>query len=196
MQEPERRDALEAELIFDALEQEVVPLYYARNGEGYSPEWVRRSKRAMMTVIPQFSSRRMLQDYAEGLYYPAARQYERLAREDFTPARVLADWKQRVRAAWQKVDLRLLADTPSELPREQELRISIAAMLGGLSPGDVRVEFVAHRRLPAANLEPPALSSYRGDGRDPGGRRRGVQPRPAAARLRAVRDRDPHLSLP
>jgi starch phosphorylase len=162
VQDPERRDALEAELIFDALEQEVVPLYYARNGEGYSPEWVRRSKRAMMTVIPQFSSRRMLQDYAEGLYYPAARQYERLAREDFTPARVLADWKQRVRAAWQKVDLRLLADTPSELPREQELRISVAAGLGGLSPDDVRVEFVAHRRLPAANLEPPALSSYRG----------------------------------
>ena len=52
VQDPERRDALEAELIFDTLEEEVLPLYYDNNEEGYSPEWVRRSKRAMMTVIP------------------------------------------------------------------------------------------------------------------------------------------------
>ena len=43
--------------------------------------------------------------------------------------RTLADWKQRVRAAWPKVDLRLLTDTPSELPRQQLLAISIAVSL-------------------------------------------------------------------
>jgi glycogen phosphorylase len=55
VQDPERRDAIEAELILDTLEEEVVPLYYDCNEEGFSPEWVRRSKRAMMTVIPQFN---------------------------------------------------------------------------------------------------------------------------------------------
>jgi len=162
VQDSERRDALETELIFDALEEEVVPLYYARNEDGYSPEWVRRSKRAMMSVIPRFSSRRMLQNYAEGLYYPAARQHRELAANDFAAARALADWKQRVRTAWPKVDLRLLADTPGELPLQQLLTISVAVSLSGLAPGDVRVEFVAHRRLPEARIEQPALSSYRG----------------------------------
>ncbi len=161
VRDPERRDALEAELILDTLEEEVVPLYYARNGGGYSAEWVRRSKRAMMTVIPQFSTRRMLRDYADGLYHPAARQYRLLAAEGFAGARTLAEWKQRVRSAWPRVDLRLLSDAPSELPQRERLTVRIAATLAGLSPSDVRVEFVARRRLPQASFEPPALSSYR-----------------------------------
>ncbi|HTX24586.1 MAG TPA: alpha-glucan family phosphorylase [Steroidobacteraceae bacterium] len=167
VQDPERRDALEAELILDTLEEEVVRLYYDRNGEGYSSEWVRRSKRAMMTVIPQFSTRRMLQDYTEGLYDPAVHQYQRLAGQDFAGARLLADWKQRVRQVWSKVDLRWLSNVPSELPHRERLEIRVAAALAGLSPGDVRVEFVARRQLPKASFEPPPLSSYRG-GSPPG----------------------------
>jgi glycogen phosphorylase len=162
VRDPERRDALEAELIFDTLEEEVVPLYYERNGEGYSPEWVRRSKRAMMTVIPQFSTRRMLKDYLDGLYGPAARQYQRFAAEDFAGARLLADWKQRVRQLWPKVDLRPLAEAPTELPQRERLRLKVAASLAGLAAGDVRVEFVARRQVPEASIEPPELSSYRG----------------------------------
>ncbi len=159
--DPERRDALEAELIFDALEEEVVPLYYARTAAGHAAEWVRRSKRAMSTVIPQFSSRRMLNDYIDGLYRPAERQYERLAAHGFAGARALGEWKARVRAAWPSVDLRLLADAPGELPQRQRLTMRVAASLGGLEPGDVRVEFLARRRLPEASFEPPPLSSYR-----------------------------------
>src|SRR6185437_15128775 len=89
VQDPERRDALEAELIFDTLEEEVLPLYYDVSEEGYSPEWVRRSKRAMMTVIPQFNMRRVLFDYTQGLYQPAAGRYRarRSARGTVTPAR-------------------------------------------------------------------------------------------------------------
>lgn len=162
VQDPERRDALEAELILDTLEEEVVPLYYARNGGGHSPEWVRRSKRAMMTVIPQFSTQRMLQDYDEGLYRPAARQYRRLAEQGFAGARALAEWKERARQAWPKVSLTRLEDPPTELPRGRRLSVRVAASLGGLSPGDVRVEFLARRRLPEASFEPPPLSSYRG----------------------------------
>jgi glycogen phosphorylase len=127
---------------------------------------VRRSKRAMMTVIPQFSTRRMLHDYIDGLYDPAARQYRELAAHDFAAARALAEWKQRVRQAWVKVGLRLLSETPSELPRTRSLRIRVAAALSGLALSDVRVEFVAHRRLPEANFEPPRLSSYRSERHD------------------------------
>jgi len=157
----ERRDALEAELILDALEEEAVPLYYERGVEGYSVEWVRRSKRAMMTVIPQFSSRRMLRDYVDGLYRPAEQQYERLSAQQFAGARALADWKQRVRAAWPTVGLKLIRDAPGELPQRQHLQARVAASLAGLSPSDVRVEFVARRRLPEASFELPPLSSYR-----------------------------------
>lgn len=161
VQDPDRRDALEAELILDTLREEVLPLYYARGEAGFSPEWVRRSKRAMMTVIPSFNMRRVVQDYSEGLYYPAARQSAQLAAEGFAGARLLAEWKQRVRHAWPKVSLRPLADAPRDVRRGEAVRMRVAAALNGLHPEDVRVEFVARRRLPAADLDPPPLSSYR-----------------------------------
>jgi starch phosphorylase len=160
VQDPERRDALEAELIFDTLEEETVPLYYSRSSDGYSPEWVRRSKRAMSSVIPRFNSRRTVYAYAQGIYFPLARHAARLADHDFAGARTLADWKQRVRQAWPKVSLRTLTDAPSDMPRGERLRVRVAAGLNGLQPNDVRVEFVARRELPESNFEAPALSSY------------------------------------
>ncbi len=160
VQDPERRDALEAELILGALEEEVVPLYYGRDEAGMPGSWVRFSKRAMISVIPRFNMRRVLFDYTQGLYRPAAAQYRRLAADAFTGARTLADWKQKVRQAWPRVSLKLLADAARDLPRGERLRLRVAAGLNGLSPADVRVEFVARRLLPEADVEPPPLSSY------------------------------------
>jgi len=160
VQDPERRDALEAELILGTLEEEVLPLYYERAQGGCPPAWVKRSKRAMMSVIPRFDMRRVLFDYTRGVYLPAVTHYRRLAAEAFTGARTLGEWKQRVRAAWPKVSLRLLADGARDLPRGERLRLRVAATLNGLAPADVRVEFVARRLLPEADLSPPPLSSY------------------------------------
>ncbi|MGH8132745.1 MAG: alpha-glucan family phosphorylase, partial [Steroidobacteraceae bacterium] len=148
VQDPERRDALEADLVLDTLAEEVAPLYYERNAAGCPVEWVRRSKRAMMTVIPRFNMRRVLFDYTRGLYQPAIAQYRRLAAQGFTGARTLAEWKQRVRQAWPKVSLKLLSDAARDLPRGERLRLRVAAALNGLAPADVRVEFVARRLLP------------------------------------------------
>ena len=160
VQDPERRDALEAELILGALEEEVVPQYYARDEAGVPQAWVRSSKRAMMSVIPRFNMRRVLFDYTQGLYLPAATQYRQLAENGFTGARTLADWKLRVRQAWPRVSLKLLSDAARDLPRGERLRLRIAAGLNGLQPSDVRIEFVARRLLPEADLAPPPLSSY------------------------------------
>ena len=160
VQDPDRRDTLESALILDTLEEEVIPLYYARAGDGYSREWVMRAKRAMSTVIPRFNMERMLRDYSRNLYRTADRQYRLLAQEDFAGARRLAEWKQRVRQAWSRVSLRLLTEAPTELTRGEWLRLRVAANLNGLDPQDVRVEFVARRLLPAASLEEPPLCSY------------------------------------
>jgi starch phosphorylase len=160
VQDPERRDAFEAELILGVLAEEVLPLYYARDEAGCPHGWVKCSKRAMMTVIPRFNMRRVLVDYVQGLYLPAAAQYRRLSADGFTGARTLADWKQRVRAAWPRVNLKLLSDAARDLPRGERLRLRVAAGLNGLLPADTRVEFVARRLLPEADRSPAALSSY------------------------------------
>src|SRR5690606_16415621 len=63
-----RRDYLDGAAMLDAIEEEVVPLYYARNSGGLSPEWVRRCRHAMASVIPRFNMRRVVRDYTTGLY--------------------------------------------------------------------------------------------------------------------------------
>jgi glycogen phosphorylase len=165
-QDAERRDALDSAAMLDAIEEEVVPLYYARNQDGYSPEWVRRCKRAMMTVIPHFNMGRVVQDYARGVYYPAALHHQRLMQGGAAAATQLSGWKQRVREQWAGVGLRRLSDTPRELPRARALNVRVAAALNGLTPADVRVEFVAQRVLPRSRSELPALSSFRTDQHD------------------------------
>ena len=166
VKDPGRRDALEAELIFDAIEEEAIPMYYGRGPSGYSVEWVRRCKRAMMTVVPQFNMRRMVSDYVKGVYLPAARQGQRLADGDLAGARSLAAWKTKVRANWGAVTLRSLASVPNEVPISEPLRMRVAVTLGSLAPNDVCVEFVARRTLPEPLSGPPALASYRPRGDD------------------------------
>jgi starch phosphorylase len=166
VQDPERRDALEAEMILDTLEEEVAPLYYNVSDAGYSPEWVRRSKRAMMSVIPRFNMRRVLYDYTQGLYEPAVRQYRRLSANGFSGATELSEWKQRVREAWPRVSLRLIAEAAPDVHRGEKLSLKVAAELNGLHPKDVRIEFVAMRLLPEADLGIPPLSSFHERPRD------------------------------
>jgi starch phosphorylase len=114
----------------------------------------------MSTVIPRFNMDRVLFDYTQGIYLPAAQQYRKLAADNFAGARQLADWKQRIRQAWPKVSLRLIQDASPELPKGEPLRLKVAASLNGMQPSDVRVEFVARRLLPEADLSTPPLSAY------------------------------------
>ncbi len=69
----EEQDASDAESLYQTLENEVVPLYYHRDADGVPRGWVHTVKEAIRSVAPAFSARRMIKDYAERLYVPAAR---------------------------------------------------------------------------------------------------------------------------
>jgi starch phosphorylase len=158
----QRRDELDSAAMLDALEEEVIPLYYARNGAGFSPGWVARCKHAMATVIPHFNMGRVVQDYARGVYYPAAVHHQRIAQGGEEAAQAFSSWKQRLRERWSGVHLRRLSEPPRELPRASEFKLRVAAALNGLSPRDVRLEFLAQRVLPQSRTELPRFSSFRG----------------------------------
>jgi starch phosphorylase len=69
----EIQDAADAESLYHTLEHEIIPLYYDRDPKEISHEWIVRMKDTMKTVIPQFSTRRMLKEYVEKFYVPALR---------------------------------------------------------------------------------------------------------------------------
>jgi glucan phosphorylase len=64
----EKIDADDVDSLYQVLETEVIPAYYAKDADGLSKEWIRRMKNSLITLTPQFSSDRMLRDYIEKIY--------------------------------------------------------------------------------------------------------------------------------
>jgi starch phosphorylase len=155
-----RRDYLDGAAMLDTIEEEVVPLYYARNTSGLSPEWVRRCRHAMASVIPRFNMRRVVRDYASGLYLPAAAHAQKLKVDGGAPAVQLAEWKQRVRSRWEGVRILEVSEEPRAADPAAPLRMKAKVQLSGLTSADLRVEFKAIRLLPDARFEPSPLCSF------------------------------------
>lgn len=154
-----QRDREEGQELIDLLENEVIPLYYHRNGHGYSEGWVKKSKASMKSIMPHFNSQRMVMDYAAHYYAPANRQCKTLAAHNGAPARELAQWKKKIARHWPNVQIRRIDEAPQEIKAGDILSIRIAARIDGLDARDVMVEcltgtlsesgdFIIHDRSP------------------------------------------------
>ena len=145
------RDRDEARTLHEILHEQLSPLYYAREGNPYSPGWIRMAKRAMATVIPRFNADRMLLEYVKGFYAPASKHGRLLAADGHGAARDIARWKERVRSAWPGVSLRRLDQSSSRITFGEAVRFEAALRLNGLAPTDVIVEVVVERLRGGAN---------------------------------------------
>jgi starch phosphorylase len=142
------RDRQDAETLYEILQDEVVPLYYARAaGCDFSPQWVELCKRSMASVLPHFNSERVLRDYLQLFYAPAAKQGRAVAADSFRVARGLADWKTKVRTAWPGVKLELTQSAARDVTFHDKVALEVDVTLNGLAPQDVRVECILHRSL-------------------------------------------------
>ncbi len=139
------RNQEEANELLDILEHQVIPLYYDRNGHGFSEGWVRMSKNSMKSALPQFNSQRMVMDYIRGFYSPATRQGRELAKNRSRGAKELAAWKEKINRLWSSVSLRRIDNSPCAVKAGEHFRIEVAAQLGELTPDDVRLECLIGR---------------------------------------------------
>jgi len=140
-----QRDAEEARTLYEILQDQVIPTYYRTGPMGYSPEWVAMAKRSIATITPRFNMIRMVNEYVQRLYAPAAEHGRRFAADGFAVARSVAEWKAKVRAAWPRVSLHALATPEQRLQFGTSLRIEVAVQLAGLAPEDVVVELLVER---------------------------------------------------
>jgi starch phosphorylase len=144
--EDDRRDALEAAALYALIEERVAPLFYDRGPDGLPARWIEMVRRTLTGLGPRLPADRMVREYVERLYAPAARAHRALAL-DAEAARELAAWKSRVRAAWPEVAVDHVEAGSSlgaaELGATLALRVRVD--LGGLRPDDVEVQAVAGR---------------------------------------------------
>lgn len=126
-------------MLYRLLEVEVVPLFYERNEAGIPVGWTAKVRESMTRLTPRYSSERMMRQYLEKLYRPAARAYRRRSAEGGSLAGALAEWQARLEEGWK--DLRLGRLT---VVQEGEMwNFSLEAYLGELPQDDVRVELYA-----------------------------------------------------
>ncbi|MFG2440886.1 glycosyltransferase family 1 protein [Streptomyces sp. NPDC048508] len=140
----DRRDELEANALYELLEQRVAPRFYDRGRHGLPDRWIEMVRQTLTHLGPKVLAGRMVREYVERLYAPAAHAHRSLTAD---AARELAGWKARVRAAWPQVTVDHLeatsATTTAELGASLSLRVRVG--LGELSPEDVEVQAVAGR---------------------------------------------------
>ncbi|WP_351223729.1 alpha-glucan family phosphorylase [Streptomyces sp. NPDC002133] len=142
----DRRDELEAAALYGLIEERIAPLFYDQDRDGLPGRWIEMVRRTLTTLGPKVLADRMVREYVDRLYAPAARAHRVLAL-DADAARGLAAWKSRVRAAWPGVAVDHVeagaALGTAELGSTLALRVSVR--LGALQPDDVEVQAVAGR---------------------------------------------------
>ncbi|MGH3659795.1 MAG: hypothetical protein ACRDUA_24395, partial [Micromonosporaceae bacterium] len=171
--DPGRRDDLEAAALYELIESTVAPLFYDRDGGGVPARWVAKVRHSVTSLGPKVLSSRMLRDYVQQLYVPAAAASARMSRDGYAGARALAGWCARVVANWDPVRVAHVessgvGDTPQLGAR---LRLRAEVDLGELSPDDVEVQACAGRPVPGDAGDNDLLTdvttvpmSYVGDG--------------------------------
>ncbi|MFM7068486.1 MAG: alpha-glucan family phosphorylase, partial [Actinomycetes bacterium] len=148
-----RRTEIEANGLFDLLETQVVPLYWERSGALTPVHWVARMKASLRTLGPFVSAHRMVRDYVEELYLPAASRNLELCADGFSGARDLAAYRGRVEHAWHQVhvdDVHVNEDV-GDLGAERTVTAVVA--LGHLEPHDVAVQLVVGHVGQSGELE-------------------------------------------
>ncbi|MDE6487149.1 MAG: alpha-glucan family phosphorylase, partial [Muribaculaceae bacterium] len=109
-----QQDKLDAATIYSMLENEIIPLYFAKNSKGYSPEWVQYIKGSIGHIAPHFTMQRMIEDYIERFYNPEGKRSTSLAADNFALAKEIAAWKEKVAAAWNGIKVLDIKRTGSE----------------------------------------------------------------------------------
>ena len=101
--EQSQQDKLDAATIYSMLENEIIPLYFAKNSKGYSPEWVQYIKNSIAYIAPNYTMSRMMHDYIERFYAPEAARTKKLKADNYALARKIASWKEMVASKWDSI---------------------------------------------------------------------------------------------
>jgi starch phosphorylase len=102
---PEFQDELDALTIYSLLENEIIPLYYARNSNGYSSEWIQFIKKSMAEIAPHFTTKRMMDDYFNRFYNKLADRSKKLHANNYAKTKEIVSWKENMAANWDKFEV-------------------------------------------------------------------------------------------
>jgi phosphorylase/glycogen(starch) synthase len=137
------QDRLDVGVLYRLLEEEVVPAYFERDGQGFPRAWLERMSRNMLTIPTVFNTDRMVSEYLGRAYLPLAANFHVLAQGKKGELKHLVQEDQRVRRAFEQVHIQgVQVGDLSELVVGDPVDVRVELDLGDLAPEDVIVEFV------------------------------------------------------
>jgi starch phosphorylase len=132
-------DAVEADALYDLIEREVIPEFYARDQSGIPTAWVKRMRESMAQLTPRFSADRAVREYTEQHYLPAAAAYRDRAANKGAIGRQMVDWQHAVDREWGSLRF---GDLRAETNADHHV-FEVEVFLNDLDPNAVRVELYA-----------------------------------------------------
>lgn len=130
------QDEVEASALYDLLEQEVIPEFYARDHRGIPLTWTAKIRESMARLTPYYSSNRAVREYTESYYLPGAERYRRRTANHGALAKAIVDWERSLEEHWGQLKF---GEQKVET-KEGQHRFEIHVDLKGLDRQAVRVE--------------------------------------------------------
>ena len=145
-----QQDKLDAATIYSMLENEIIPLYFAKNSKGYSPEWVQYIKNSIAHIAPNYTMSRMMHDYIERFYAPEAARTKLLKADDYKLARQIAEWKERVATKWDAIhvegDIEVSDNLRNATTNGEGIEVRVRLNTAGLGR-DLGIEMVLYQEV-------------------------------------------------
>ena len=146
------QDELDAEMIYNTIEEQIVPLYYDRADDGVPHRWVNAVKKCVADIASNFTTNRMLIDYEERFYNKLAKRKALMLDNNYMMARQIAAWKRKVSAAWDYVTI--LDVKRAEIESEamyvgKKYHFKVTLDLAGLNKEDIGAELVVATQIEA-----------------------------------------------
>jgi starch phosphorylase len=149
-------DEQEAKDLYKLLEEQIVPEFYNRNGNGLPKAWVARIRASMTRLTPHFSTNRTVREYTEQYYLPAAANYRKRAANNGALAKQIIDWCQQLDEKWDRIHFK---QSRIETTKEHH-RLEVDIYLNQVNPEYVRAELYSEVQVyPMQLLKSPDISS-------------------------------------
>ena len=165
------QNEVDSSSLYQLLENQIIPLYYAKPDGKLPLAWLQLMRESIRSVTPVFNTHRMVKEYTERLYAPAAQAHREFLADNCAAASRLSEWKTRMRKDWSQVridDVRVGNEDRQSIPVGESLQVSARVHLGSVDPQHVRVE-VYHGEAENGGIKNPATAtldqaSQNGDG--------------------------------
>lgn len=154
------QDELDAETIYNILENEIIPAFYDRDKDGTPHAWVKYVKNTISGIAPHFTMKRQLDDYYAKYYDVLSKRSELLKADDYSAMRNLASWKFRMVRNWdgiEVVDVIFPNPTIQTLNLGDIFKAELIISLGDIAPDDLMIEMVSGQKVNDQMLEPQSI---------------------------------------